>query len=105
MTQKKTALFRPFHNSKNYYGCTSNVKGKAIPVTELDRPLGFHKIEAPRFQDNGHMKVIRLSSLRTGRLYPSPLQEIFLVYSFLLEAESTPGPKCGWKDYVDEKFQ
>jgi len=26
-------------------------------------------------------------------------------YSFLLEAESTPGPKCGRKDYVNEKFQ
>ena len=26
--------------------------------------------EAPTFQDNRHMKVIRLSALRTGRLYP-----------------------------------
>ena len=26
-------------------------------------------------------------------------------YSFLLEAESTPGPWCGQKDYVNEKFQ
>jgi hypothetical protein len=26
-------------------------------------------------------------------------------YSFLLEAESTPRPQCGWKDYVNEKFQ
>ena len=26
-------------------------------------------------------------------------------YSFLLEAESNPGPQCGRKDYVDEKFQ
>ena len=26
-------------------------------------------------------------------------------YSFLLETESTPGPKCGRKDYVNEKFQ
>jgi len=34
-------------------------------------------------------------------LYP---QEIRL-YSFLLEAESTPGPLCDWKDYVTEKFQ
>ena len=40
------------------------------------------------------MKVVRLSALRTGRLYP-----------FLLEAESTPGLKCGWEDYVNEKFQ
>ena len=26
-------------------------------------------------------------------------------YSFLLEAESAPGPQCGRKDYVNEKFQ
>jgi len=25
-------------------------------------------------------------------------------YSFLLEADSTIGPNCGWKDYVNEKF-
>ena len=23
----------------------------------------------------------------------------------MLEAESTPGPYCDWKDYVNEKFQ
>jgi hypothetical protein len=32
------------------------------------RPLGFQEVEAPRFLDNQHMKVIR-SALRTGRLY------------------------------------
>jgi hypothetical protein len=26
-------------------------------------------------------------------------------YSFLSETESTPGPQCGRKDYVNEKFQ
>ena len=51
------------------------VKRKAIPITGLDRSWGFHEVEAPRFQDNRHMKVVRLSALRTGRLYP---QEIFL---------------------------
>jgi hypothetical protein len=39
-------------------------------ITGLDRPLGFQEIEAHRFIDNRHMKVVRLSALRTGRLYP-----------------------------------
>jgi len=46
------------------------------PFTSLDRPRGFQNVEAPRFQDNQHMKVVGLSALCTGRLYP---QEIFLV--------------------------
>jgi len=28
------------------------------------------RVEAPRFEDYQHMKVVRLSALRTGRLYP-----------------------------------
>jgi hypothetical protein len=42
---------------------------KAIPITDLDRPWGFQEVQAPRFQDNRHMNVVRLSALRTGRLY------------------------------------
>jgi hypothetical protein len=35
-----------------------------------DRPLGLQKVQAPRFVDNRDMKVVGLSALRTGRLYP-----------------------------------
>jgi hypothetical protein len=49
---------------------------KSNPITGLDRPWGSQEVEVPRFQDNLHMKVVRLSALRTDRLY---LQEIFLV--------------------------
>jgi hypothetical protein len=69
------------------YNISVLYKGKSNPITGLDRPLGFQEAEAPRFQDNKHMKVVRLSALRTGRLYPRRYSS----YLFLLEAESTPG--------------
>jgi hypothetical protein len=62
----------------------------------MDRLRVFPKVEAPKFKDNLHMKVVRLSSLNT--------QEIFLVLISLLEAESTSGPQCGRKVYVNEDF-
>ena len=55
-------------------------KGKvrySNPITGLDKPRGFQEFEAARFQNNRHMKVVRLLALRTGHLYP---QEIFLVF-------------------------
>jgi hypothetical protein len=48
---------------------TLKVKCKAF-ITGLDRPIGFQEVEAPRFQYTRHMKVVRLSALRTGQLYP-----------------------------------
>jgi hypothetical protein len=43
---------------------------KNFSTTGLDRPVGFQEVEAPEFLDNRHMKVVRLSALRTGSLYP-----------------------------------
>jgi hypothetical protein len=45
-------------------------------ITGLDRLRGFQEVKAPRFQDNRHMKMVRISALRTSRLYS---QEISLV--------------------------
>jgi hypothetical protein len=64
-------------------------KVKAISLqawTGLDRPRRFQEVEAPIFQDNRHMKVVRLSVLGTGRLYtPGNIpatQEYFLLFDF-----------------------
>ena len=62
-------------------------KGKAVPLQAWTGPKGSRKLRFPDFvttaQDGG-----RLSALRTGRLYAKK----YSWYSFLLEAESTPGP-------------
>jgi len=55
-------------------------KRESNPITGLDRPWGFQELETSRFQDKRHMKVVRLSNLRTDRLYP---QEIFLVLIYV----------------------
>ena len=72
------------------------------PCTALDRPSLFQKVEAPRFQDSRHIKVVRSSTLRTGNLYPP---ENILGTHFWLRLESTPGPQWSRKDYVNENFQ
>jgi hypothetical protein len=40
------------------------------PSRGLDRRWVFQEVEAPSFQDNLHMKMVRLSALSSGRLYP-----------------------------------
>jgi len=47
------------------------------------------------------MKMVRLSALRTGRLYP---QEIFLVL-ISVRGLVDPSAMVRRKDYVNEKFQ
>ena len=48
---------------------------------------GRTAVNAPRFLDTRHMKVVWLSALRTGSLYPQEYPGTH----FVLEAESTPG--------------
>jgi hypothetical protein len=59
--------------------------GKAIPLQAWINPEGSRRLRLPDFKDNRNVKVVRLSALRTGRIYPS---RKYSWYSFLLEAES-----------------
>jgi hypothetical protein len=58
------------------------------------RPLGLREVETHIFRHSAHR-------LRQGRHTYVPAafysQENYW-FSFLLEAESTPGRQCGWKD-------
>jgi hypothetical protein len=69
-------------------------KGKAIPVTGCGGPEGCEKSRLPHFLDN------RLSDggeiVRLTRRPPFTPRKI--AGADLLDAESTPGPECGWKD-------
>jgi hypothetical protein len=44
-------------------------KVKAIPVQAYYRPIGFQELEAARFQDSWHMKVVKLSALHTSHFF------------------------------------
>jgi hypothetical protein len=64
------------------------IKCKDIPVTGREGPCGCETWGLPYFLDNRLTDGGELSVLRTAALYP---QEDSW-YSFLLQAESTPGP-------------
>jgi hypothetical protein len=74
------------------------VKDKAMPMQAWAGPLESRRLSVLEFKYNRHMKVVRLSAVRTGQIYP---QNKYSWYSFLLEVESTPGPYCSRNDYVN----
>jgi hypothetical protein len=61
-------LWNPQHI--NFFFNDKGTKGKAIPLQAWTSPEGSRRLKDPRFHDNRRMKGVRLSALRTGRLYP-----------------------------------
>ena len=67
----------------------------------------FQEFEVPRFQDNRHMKVVKLSALRTGHLYPpGNIPGVHTVHNYITNAPtylSTSAPSSGSVDIVFAK--
>jgi len=99
-TMSKSWPDTTLRNNKYQYPAFSVIKGKckAVLLQAWTGPEGSRKLRLTDFmttaQDGG-----RFSALRTGRLYPKKCSW----YSFLLEAESTPGPVCDRKDFMSMK--
>ena len=64
-------------------------------------PRGFQEGKIPKLSDNGPGWWYGCQPYAPAAFTPRK----YSWYSFLLETESTPGPQCDLKDYVNEKFQ
>jgi len=57
-----------FNNKKLILSCFKAKQGKTIPIRAWTDPEGSRKLRLPVFPDIRHVKVARLSALRTGHL-------------------------------------
>ena len=77
---------------------TNIVKCKAIPLQAWTFPDGSRRLRLPDFKTVGTWSGNVVSHTHRPPLSPTK----YSWYSFLLEAESTPGPQSGRKYYVSD---
>ena len=89
-----------YNSGPNPFQSHPTIKGKTVLKQPWTGPEGSRKLTLPDFKTIGPDGGKLVSSSHRPSLPPTK----YSWYSFLSEAESTPAPQCGRKDYVNEEF-
>jgi hypothetical protein len=69
--------------------CASEIKKVKVSLKRFGVARGFQDIWAPRFHDIRHVRVVRLSASRTGRLYPHKMFPVLIFTRVWVYARAT----------------